>query len=189
MKTKWIPYLIIGLLLVVIFFLRECSPEPKPCPPPSVVTHTDTILVPVDNPYPVPVPGDVVYIPVPADVDTQEILKDYFARVPYERKLGNDTVGYLTLYDTVTKNRLTSYRLKGTWKVIEHTTTITYNITTPLRNRVFLGLQIGSNLNAMTIVPTATLLTKKDKTLYSFGYDPFNGVGYVGMQFKIVLKK
>jgi hypothetical protein len=189
MKTKWIPYMIIGLLLVVIFFLRECTPKPKPCPPPSIVTHTDTIKVPVDKPYPVPVPGEIIYVPIPSDIDTQEILKDYFAQKTYTRTLIDDSTGKLVIRDTVTQNKLKRYHLEGHLNVIEHTTTITNDITVPLRNRVFLGLQIGSNLNSMMIVPTATLLTKKDKTLYTLAYDPFSKVGYVGMQFKIILKK
>jgi hypothetical protein len=50
-------------------------------------------------------------------------------------------------------------------------------------------MQIGSDLNSMMIVPTATLLTKKDNTCYSISYDPFGKTYYAGIQFKIKLTK
>jgi hypothetical protein len=190
MKAKYIPYIIIGILLVVIFFLRECTPKPKPCPPPSIVTTIDTQYIPVDHYYPVPYPVVTIdTFEVPSIVDTAKILADYFKLRIYERKIGNDSIGYCTLTDSVTKNKLRGSHLKGTWKTYTKTTTITNDITIPLRNRVFLGMQIGSDLNSMMIIPTATLLTKKDKTTYSVGYDPFSKVGYIGIQFKITLKK
>jgi len=188
--SKSIPYIIIAILLVVIFFLRECSPVPKPCPPPSIVTHTDTNHVPVNIPFPVPFPvNHIDTFTVPADVDTAAILKDYYALNTYDRTIINDSTGHLIIHDSVTHNRLKRYSLTGHMNMIEHTTTITNVITKPLHNRIFLGMQIGSNLNSIILLPTATLLTKKDKTLYSIGYDPFSKVGYIGVQFKIILKK
>jgi hypothetical protein len=188
--SKSIPYIIIAILLVVIIFLRECSPKPKPCPPPSVFTHTVTIHVPVNIPFPVPFPvNHIDTFTVPADVDTAAILKDYYALNIYVRTILDDSSGHLIIHDSVTHNRLKRYSLTGHINIIEHTTTITNDITKPLRNRVFLGLQIGSNLNSIMLFPTATLLTKKDKTIYSIAYDPFSKVGYVGVQFKIILNK
>jgi hypothetical protein len=187
---KYVPYIIIAILLVVIIFLRECSPKPKPCPPPTVITHTDTIHVPVNVPFPEPYPvNHIDTFTIPAVIDTAAILKDYYALNIYDRTIINDSTGLLIIHDSVTHNRLKRYSLTGHINMIELTTTITNDVTIPLRNRVFLGMQIGSNLNSLMIVPTATLLTSKDKTCYTVAYDPFSKVGYVGVQFKIILKK
>jgi hypothetical protein len=188
--SKTIPYILIAILLVGIFFLRECSPDPKPCPPTVVVTHTDTIHVPVNIPFPVPFPvNHIDTFTLPADVDTVAILKDYYALNTYNRTILDDSTGHLIIHDSVTHNRLKRYSLSGHINMIVHTITITNDITKPIRNRVFFGMQIGSNLNSLMLLPTATLFTKKDKTLYSIGYDPFSKVGYIGVQFKIILKK
>ena len=188
MKAKYIPYIIIVVLIVYIFIARECG-NPKPCPPIPKPT-VDTIKVPVDRPYPVPQPYAVIdSYPYNTPVDTAKILKDYYQMRFYDRLLCDDSIGTLRLVDTVYKNRLRGFALRGHRNAIEKTSYVEVYKPMPLHNRVFIGLEIGSNLNGLSLIPIATLLTKKDKTLYSIGYDPFQKYGYIGVQYKIILKQ
>jgi len=123
---------------------------------------------------------------LPTDADTDAILKDYYALYTYDRTFINDSTGLLIIHDSVIHNRLKRYSLSGHLNIIEHTTTITNDINTPLHNRLFLGLRIGYNPNSMSLIPKASLLTRKDKTCYTITYDPFSKVGYIGLQFKIL---
>lgn len=62
-------------------------------------------------------------------VDTPAILADYFSRNAYKRVLQDDSSAYAAIFDTVTENRLTSFRFdfqnRRATQVITNTTTTT----------------------------------------------------------------
>ena len=62
-------------------------------------------------------------------VDTTAILADYFSRNAYKRVLQDDSSAYAAIYDTVTENRLTSFRFdfqnRRATQIITNTTTTT----------------------------------------------------------------
>jgi len=188
---RMIQPIIIGILVLVIIFLRMCSnPKPIPCPPPSIVIHDSFIDHPVDKPYPVPYPVYTVdSFEKPHIVDTAEILADYFKLNLYDRVIYDSGGSKLSIKDSVTHNKLRGFKVHGNIK--EKITIIekTYNVTTPLKNRLFIGAQLGTDLNSLTLIPKLTLLPKSDRTLYSISYDPFNKYYYIGMDFKIHLGK
>ena len=49
---------------------------------------------------------DTTYVDVPADVDTLDILKDYYSKYEYIDTLFLDSLGYVVLTDTITQNTI-----------------------------------------------------------------------------------
>jgi len=189
MKATNIPYIIIILLLVVIFLLRECGPGSKPVPPKVDTVYIDSIvLVPVFHHYSIPKPYAVIdtFI-IPAFVDTALILADWFLKRDYELPIIDDSTGKLTLTTSVSKNQLGAYQVQGTLKQLWRTQTITKTITLQERNKLLAGFILGYNGKDIGIAPTLYYLSKKHH-LYSVSYDPFNKVGYAGMGWVIKLK-
>lgn len=184
---KYLPYAIIAGLLIVIFFLNECSTNTTKYIP-VVAISTKVVKVPVTNYYPAPYP--VIQIDSferPQKIDSSDVVDSFYKATIYNRHIVNDTNADLWLKDTVTQNKLRAYKLTGTF--FRHETTITNTITTPLKNRVFLGFCVGSDLRSFDLMPKISFLPKNDKTIYSYSYNAFTKFHYVGMDFKIVLRK
>jgi hypothetical protein len=53
-------------------------------------------------------------VEIPADIDTQLILKDYYSRVFYRDTISlNDSLGYFIILDTITENRILSRKFES----------------------------------------------------------------------------
>jgi hypothetical protein len=197
--------LIIGLV-VVIFLMRMCSGESPEVDPKiikidgkkyEVVKHTvDTLIVPVTQTeyrdgktiY----VDSVIYVDVPAKVDTNSILKDYFSKVVYVDTLKlKDSLGYVSLRDTITKNSILNRVFDA--KINKTTIRETLFVKEPPINEFYLGGVAGfDKTNIVNFLgPNLTIKTKKEK-MFTFG------VGYglnrnitiqAGMLWKIKFKK
>ena len=189
MKTqllKFFPWIVIAALAFVIFFQRSCNTptniigntKPKTVTVDGkkydVLKHTsDTTYLP-SKPQIVYVPGDdiykdtTIYVPVPATVDTQLILKDYFAKKVYTDTLRlNDSAGYVALRDTITKNSI-SGRI---WDAHINKTLIrdTFFLAPKVRNQIYIGGTLGAIQPAIPMAGiNLALKTKKDK-MYQIG--------------------
>lgn len=189
-------YIVIVVLIIVILFLRSCSPTPTNCPEggkPVIVKTTDTVWVKGKDSI-IYKPEKVIYIPGPEtfkDVDTLAILKDYFAKRVYSDKIKIDSFGYVFLTDTVSQNQIVSRKVKLDYKIPVITNTTTITIPPKLRNQVYVGINIGGNLEQPVnyLGPNFVLKTKKDK-MYNLGVGIGNGgLNYnVGTAWKIKLK-
>ena len=70
-------------------------------------THYQTIYKPGKD----IIHDSLIYVEVPAKVDTASLLKDYFARVPYEDIIVLDSgLGYVKVFDTISENRIFTRR-------------------------------------------------------------------------------
>jgi len=111
---------IIIILVIVILLMRSCGNgitifgEGKK-EEPRIVTKIDTVWKEVEIEKIVYVPKwrtkieteyDTTYIQVPINVDTLEILKDYYTKYVYEDTLRLDSIGYVTVIDTITQNSI-----------------------------------------------------------------------------------
>jgi len=101
--------LIVGLV-VIILLMRQCDGK-KPVIKTIVETKEtvkwDTIKVP-----------EITYVPkwktkivrvtdtIPNDIDTMEILKDYYAKYFYTDTLDIDSIGNIVINDTITQNKI-----------------------------------------------------------------------------------
>lgn len=190
---KPINYIIIGGVLIAFLatFIGGCKygRATKRCPVITTTTASeiDTVVHHIYHIWPwyIQSEPDVVYYPVPQDVDTAEILKDYFAEHIYNRKWENDTMA-VNVTDTIVRNTPTGsgfdYKLKIPFTTVNNSidNSVTYN-------RYFLlGLDIpitaAKYYNVEAIYVT-------NKWYAGFGYEPeINSVRIKGgisiLQFK-----
>ena len=197
--TKYIPYVIIGMLVATLFFTRECQ-RPDPCPEqPDPVVRIDTIIkeIVVEKTVEKPVP---IYIhdSIPANlpIDTMQVVEDYYKYRVYQLKLKDDTAADLSLRAEVWKNELTRVKLYGEihQKTVIRTETRTEYVDQK-RRKVFFGAQISTEFSrpgsAFSIQPglaAAMMYQSKKDHAYSVGYDPFNRVAYGTFWYKISFK-
>ena len=82
---------------------------------PKVITETKTVWDTVEIEKEVYIPKwktkvvieyVTVEVPVPQEVDTTAILKDYYSQYVYLDTINLDTLGYITILDTVTENKI-----------------------------------------------------------------------------------
>jgi hypothetical protein len=192
LKKIGIPTLIIGVLFTVVNIMRMCEGPATTLEKPTVVTKTDTTYIHKiihDTIYTPPI-THYIYVPqqVPAKVDTQAILKDYFTKKVYEDTIKIDSIGYVVVKDTLFKNQILTRETKGTYSypVITKTTTIT--LPPVYRNQLYVGLQLNGPV--VGLGPQLILKTKGDK-LFQLGasLSP-SGINYnLGLGWKIKLRK
>jgi hypothetical protein len=111
MKKRFDLVIIAFLLIIIAFFVWRDYIKPGGTPPGGSDTVRTSDTIPGDSiPYPVEVEVPVpVYIDtnttIPTIVDTNAILRDYFARVNYCDTITDDTSFLAIIQDTVTRNR------------------------------------------------------------------------------------
>lgn len=166
MKTRNGIFFIL-LILVVIFLskIKYCNDNTDYQN--DTIKVTDTVIV-VDTMYSLetlvinrPI---VIYEYVPANVDTQKILKEYFAHYIYIDTLRNDTGLFLRLEEEITKNNVISRILEikdyERTKIITNTEKIYIN---EVKNRFYGGLFSSYNFNSkiQTVGILGTFMDKK----------------------------
>jgi hypothetical protein len=139
----------------------------------NITQVVDTIYVPTKQT--VYKPGKTIYketpvfVAMPREVDTVAILKDFYCKEVYKDTLKlNDGLGYVSVIDTVSQNKI----IGRVWnsqvnKIIVKDTKIVKKA--PV-NQLYIGAVGGfDRVNIVNYVgPTLVLKTKKDK-LYSLG--------------------
>jgi hypothetical protein len=99
-------------------------------------------------------------------VDTLSILKDYYAKYFYQDTLKLDSLGYLVLNDTISKNKVLSRGFDS--KISIPTTTITKEIY--LNKREFYwGLGVSGRPDQLNYVGGEFLYRTKKKKVYGLG--------------------
>jgi hypothetical protein len=118
-------------------------------------------------------------------IDTLEILRDYYAKYIYTDTIPVDTIGYLIINDTVSKNSIFSRNVKT--NILLPITTIKQ--TSYINPREFyLGLKVQGRTDQLNYVGGELLFRTKNKTAYSVGVglnNDFQPVISGGMFFKI----
>lgn len=138
---------------------------------PFAVHDTITVdsLVEVEVEIEVPVPYEVekrVEVPVIQPVDTNEILKVHFAKVPHKEvlTLPNDQ-GTVTILDTISKNSIVNRKfISDVKRMIVKDTIYTKE---PKKNQVFFGFNGGlSSPDVVSHVSTGVLFKTKDDKIF-----------------------
>lgn len=191
MKAKFIPYTIILLLLYVIFYLQECQPMHK-CPAiqSDTVTLTSVTEIPVDHYFPKPSPVTVVDSFF-QHVDTAVILaacmdtwQQHSKLHIYNRQILNDSLGQINIIDSVQYNELQGYSLIGHYNFPLNIQIIRQSVTPNHHMQLYIGTQLGSDLQNFAVIPSAYIITAKNH-FYSLGYNPFQKFGYLGFAWKM----
>jgi hypothetical protein len=160
--------LIIALALVLLY-QSQCSKK-DPIEPEVIVTietKWDTVNV-----------TQTEYVPkwrtkvvtehdtIPQDIDTMSILKDYYAKYHYTDTLTLDTLGYLVLNDTISKNSVLSRSFTSDISI--PTTTITKEIY--LNKREFYwGLGVNGGTSQLDYVGGEFMFKNKQRNMYGIG--------------------
>ena len=144
--------LIILVLIVVILLLRQCSGDGGKITPsePTIVTKVETKYdtITIDKKVYVPkwktkIVTQVDSILVNTPIDTLEVLKDYYAKNVFVDKIKLDSLGFVTITDTIWKNTLFNRLVES--EIIIPTTTVTQ--TEYINPREF---YVGFGLNGTT---------------------------------------
>ena len=160
---------LIMALALVLLYQSQCSKK-DPVEPEVIVTietKWDTVSV-----------TQTEYVPkwktkivtehdtIPQDIDTMDILRDYYARYFYTDTLNLDTLGYLVLNDTITKNSILNRSF--TSKIQIPTTTITKEIYLN-RREFYWGLGVQGRTDQLNYVGGEFMYRTKNKQVYGLG--------------------
>lgn len=164
----------IGLVitLLVVLFFNKCNNQPA-----QIIEKTTEIHKYYDSsekfvPIKFTTPGEPIFIPIPANIDTQKILAAYFAKYPFSRVFSNDSVT-ISLYDTLSKNSFHHpgkmyYQWHLPIKTVESTT---ITVESAKRLAVLAGFHVNFNKRVFVdFGPDIYLKTKRDQ-LIGVGYD------------------
>ncbi len=125
------------ILLVLLFLNRQQCNNTKYIS--DTIVRTDTLIlhdtIIVTKEIKVKEPAKIVYLKVPADVDTPEILKNYYSVTFRDDTLVNDKSLFFRLQQEITKNNVRSQRIEfydfENTQVITQKTTIKEQIPAP----------------------------------------------------------
>jgi hypothetical protein len=171
---KNIKNLLIVVLVVFLLFQRGCSSnsdgvEPKIIT--KVETKWDTITINKIEYVPKWVEkivtiyeNDTIVINTP--IDTLEVLKEYYAKNVYVDKIVLDSLGIVTITDTISQNKIFSRSIVS--DILIPTTTITSDIY--INNREFYwGLNVAGRSSQINYLGGGLLYKSKRKNIYGLG--------------------
>jgi hypothetical protein len=178
------------ILIGIIVYLSECNPKPKVCND-NIEIKSDTLYVydttikEIKVSY--PLPKDTEYVEIPVNIDTLEILKDYYAKIYYNQTISDSNL-IATIEDSVSQNRIFHRKFNYQW--LKPTTIINNEIKQPTKENVklYLGVELGGNINTFNLSPTVRLSTPKGN-LYGFRYGIIDQTYNLEFSKKISFKK
>ena len=175
---------LIILVLVVLIFSNRCGKPPVPEKPKierdTVWMHHDSVIITkpqIINTLPSKI--DTIYLPDPDYNKLKEqymtLLTLYLNKNVQRDSLKIDSIGYVFLTDTVTKNFIDSRKYNYSLKYPIITTTIT--LPPPLKNQVYIGGALQGTPSFPINQITAGLLLKNKKDQIFGAYTGFNKDG------------
>jgi len=166
---KNIQTLLIVVLAVLLFLQRSCSSTPPVEPEviTEVVTRWDTLKVATKEYVPKYIRKTVVEIDTfQVPIDTISILKNYYAKYFYTDTIKVDSLGFIVINDTVTRNLISKRDVQS--NIFIPTTTI--NNTIYLYKREFYGgVSVGTTNQAVQNINGELLYINKKRNAYGFG--------------------
>ena len=167
--------LIILVLIIVIIFLRQCSGDGGEITPsePTIVTKVETKYdtITIDKKVYVPkwktkIVTQVDSILVNTPIDTLEVLKDYYAKNVFVDKIELDSLGFVTITDTIWKNTLFNRLVES--EIIIPTTTVTQ--TEYINPREFyIGFGLNGTSKQFNYVGGSILYRTRKKQAFGLG--------------------
>ena len=169
---KNIQTLLIVVLVIVILLMRQCSGDNTPVEP-KVITKIETKWDTINIVKKVYVPKwktkivkEIDSILVNTPIDTLEVLKDYYAKNVFIDEISLDSLGIITITDTIHKNVIWGRTVKS--DILIPTTTITEKIY--LNNREFYwGLGLQGRSDQLNYLGGELLYKDKKKHIYGLG--------------------
>jgi len=194
---KYLSYLVIAALIVMIILMQQCRRTPEPEVITTVIHDTipgDSIPYEVLLPKPYPIYKDTGSTKWKyKDVDTCAILADYYAEYYYQDTLKDDTSALVIVNDVVTENRLQSRKLtfQNRRPTVINTTITNYGEMPA--HKIYLGAGLNNsvvNFDDNTLGLTANVLwVTKNRWAYEAGYDVFHKSFELTAFYNITFKK
>jgi len=166
---KNIQSLLIVVLIVVIFLMRNCSGKGTPTEP-QIIRDTIVESFIIEKTYPVYTPKVKYITQVDIDtfstpIDTSAILSDYYAIKTYEDKQVLDSLN-LTIIDTISQNQIKSRKISYTFTYPQ--TTIRETIILNKRELYF-GIGATGNQDQLQYLGGEVVFRNKKRQAYGLG--------------------
>jgi hypothetical protein len=184
MKNKFIIVLVIILGIVLSMVgLKYCSGGHSKSDTFIKIIH-DTTWDTTNTTSPIYIPGEKIYILGPTiteHVDTAKILADYFAKIVYSDTIKIDSLGYIAIQDTITKNKIASRQHTKNYRIPKITTTIekTINHYEVAQRKLYGGFIVDiTNIGGYGVLS----YENKKNTVFHFGVgtNSTSGMGFLG---------
>jgi hypothetical protein len=169
---KNIQTLLIVVLVAIILLMRSCGGG-KTVTEPKIITKTETKWDTINIIKEVYVPKwktkiitqiDSILINTP--IDTLEVLKDYYAKNVFVDEINLDSLGVITITDTIYKNTVWKRAVES--NILIPTTTVTEEIY--INNREFYyGLGLQGRSDQINYLGGELLYKNKNKQIYGLG--------------------
>jgi len=166
---KNIQTLLIVVLAALLLGQKGCSSTPpvEPQTITEVVTRWDTLKVATKEYVPKYIKKTVVNIDTfQAPIDTMSILRDYYAKYFYTDTIKVDSLGFIVINDTVTRNLISKRDVQS--NIFIPTTTIT-NTTYLYKRELFWGASISGNQEQIQSINGELMYVSKKRNAYGFG--------------------
>lgn len=110
-----------------------------------------------------------IYVPIPINVDTLQIIKDYFAKNVYKDTLQlPDSLGFVAIQDTISKNKVEAR--KYTANVKQRTIKETLIVKELPKNHIYYGLNMSLNKpDFVNSIGGSLMLQTKTNKIYTLG--------------------
>jgi|TARA_R100000030_G_scaffold26812_1_gene19459 hypothetical protein len=165
---------LIIIVLCILLFLRTCGG--------GETIPTERVVTKIETRYDTLTVEKKVYVPkyttrietktvtdtivLKSKIDTLEILKDYYSKYVYKDTLKLDSLGYITIVDTITQNKIFSRNFDS--QVLIPTTTITNDIYLN-QAKLFGGVSVGGNKSQINFLSGDLLYKSKKDNVYGLG--------------------
>ena len=166
---KNIQTLLVVVLAALLLYQKGCSSTPPVEPEviTEVVTRWDTLKVATKEYVPKYIRKTVVEIDTfQVPIDTISILKDYYAKYFYTDTIRVDSLGFIVINDTVTRNLISKRDVQS--NIFIPTTTINNTIYL-YKRELFGGISVGSTPAAIQNLSGELLFVNKKRQAYGFG--------------------
>ena len=177
------------MLGVIIFLTRSCqsgSDITEPQVITEVVTQWDTVKVENTKYVPKVIERIVVNIDTFATpIDTLSVLQDYYAKYFYTDTIKIDTLGYVTINDTITRNLISFRDVQS--EILIPTTTITNTVYINKRE-LYWGTTLNGDRTQLNNLSGNFLYKTKKRNVYNIGVgvdSEFKPVYTIGMYWKL----
>ena len=186
---KNIQFLLIVVLVILLLLQRSCSSNKEIIEPITITkveTKWDTITINKVEYIPkwetkivTVYENDTIIINTP--IDTLEVLKEYYAKNVYIDEIVLDSLGVVTITDTITQNKIFSRQVKS--NILIPTTTLTQEVYLNKRE-LYWGLNVIGRSNKINYLGAGLLYRSKNKNIYGLGlgvnelFQPVISAGY-----------
>ena len=188
MKSTQITALIITGVVAILFLLWYFDPKGRFKSEPELVRSDTTIinLPPVSISLPPSQSPTIIYNPIPDNVDSLAIVRDYYATRHYNDSLENDTVK-IVLNEVVGQNKVVSRKIDYRLKLPISSVVNEYKI--QKSRKVLLGgfALADSSLKASVYIGGG--YQNKQDQLFIAGYNPIAKSGMIGVLLPVRLRR